>query len=308
MNRKLVYVFIACLLSNLCACPGYSQNKPKVVEVPFAFERSSVIVQVKVNSKGSYNMLLDTGAEQSAIDLNTAKELGLKLSPLGGGKVVATGKKENTLFLTKLSQIEIGDLMAKDLLAVATDFSRISQRVGVLVHGVVGYNFLKNRVVQFDYPKRVVRFYSASPPSNSKQPDTARRMVLPFRFYSGDKFPVIDDVYVNGKKIKAELDTGHNGLLALTAAAIKRLGLQAEAQAGEPETSEGALGTSENRKGKLKTLTVGTVTIDSPTVSFRAVNSGLDSAPFDGLLGNEFFKGFIVTFDYRSMIVMFEKS
>jgi hypothetical protein len=71
--------------------------------------------------------------------------------------------------------------------------------------------------------------------------------------------------------------------------------------------SEGALGTSVNRKGKLKTLTVGTVTIDSAPVSFRGPNSGLDEAPFDGLLGNDFFKDFVVTFDYRSMAVMFEK-
>jgi predicted aspartyl protease len=77
-------------------------------------------------------------------------------------------------------------------------------------------------------------------------------MVLPFRFYVGDKFPVIDEVYVNGKKIRAELDTGHSGVLALTAAAIKRLGLEAEAQAGETETSEGALGTSVNRRGSSR--------------------------------------------------------
>ena len=69
----------------------------------------------------------------------------------------------------------------------------------------------------------------------------------------------------------------------------------------------GVLGISENRKGKLRTLTVGTRTISSPTVSFRAANSGLDNAPFDGLLGNDFFKGFVVTLDYRSKMVAFEK-
>src|SRR5262249_13430446 len=153
-----------------------------VVEVPFTFEHSSVIVQVKVTGKASYNMLLDTGAEQSGIDLNTARELGLKLAPLGEGKAVATGKKENTntVFVTKLPQIEIASLKAKDLLAAAVDFSRISQRIGIPVHGVLGYNFLQGRIVQFDYGKRVVRFYSGSPFPKSKQPNTASRMVLAF--------------------------------------------------------------------------------------------------------------------------------
>src|SRR5262245_5416795 len=164
---------------------AYPQNRPQLVEVPFTFERGSVIVQVKVNDKGPYNMLLDTGAEQCAVDLPTAKELGLKLTPVGGGKIVGTGKKENTLFLTKLPQIEISTLTAKDLLAVATDFSKISQRVGIPVNGVIGYNFLKNRIVQLDYSKRLVRFYSVSP-FTSDQPSSARRLTLPFRFYGGD--------------------------------------------------------------------------------------------------------------------------
>jgi predicted aspartyl protease len=304
--RKLFFVFVAGLFASLGAPFAYSQPKPAVVEVPFTFEHSSVIVPVKVNGKGPYNMLLDTGAEQSAVDLDTAKELGLKLTPLGEGRVVATGKKENAVFLTTLSQVELMSLTAKNLLAAATDFSKISQRIGMPVNGVLGYNFLQNRIVQFDYPKRIARFYSVSPFSR-KQPAAAGRMALHFHFYEDDRFPLIDDVYVNGKKIRAELDTGHSGVLALTAAAIKRLGLEAEAEGCEPETSEGALGTSVNRKCKLETLRVGTVTVDSPIVSFRAPNSGLDEAPFEGLLGNDFFKDFVVTFDYRTMIVTFEK-
>jgi predicted aspartyl protease len=308
MKKKFCYVFIACFFASLWPRQAHSQGKPDVVEVPFNFERNSVIVQVKVNDKGPYNMLLDTGAEQSAVDLNTARELGLKLSPLGGGKVVGTGKKENTLYLTKLPQVQLGTITDKDLLAVATDFSKISQRVGIPLNGVLGYNFLKNRVVQFDYPKRIIRLSSVSPFFTSAQTNSASWMTLPFRFYAGDKFPIIDAVSVNGKKIKAELDTGHSGMLALTAAAIKRLGLETEAEGCEPETSEGALGTSVNRKCKLKTLTVGTIKVDSPTVSFRGPNSGLDQAPFEGLLGNDFFKDFVVTFDYLRMTVTFERS
>jgi predicted aspartyl protease len=308
VKRKFLSLLIVCLFMIVFTQLARPQTKPDAVEVPFKFERSSVVVQVKVNDKGPYNMLLDTGAEQCAVDLKTAKELELKLTPIGDGKVVATGKKENSIFLTKLPQIEIGSVTGKDLLAAAVDFSKISQRIGTPVHGALGYNFLKNRIVQFDYPKRVVRFYSVSPLRTSKQPNTTSRMTIPFRFYGGDKFPIIDDVFVNGKKIKAELDTGHSGVLAVTAAAIKRLGLDAEAQNCEEETSEGALGTSVNRKCKLKTLTVGTLTIESPSVSFRASNSGLDQAPFDGLLGNDFFKDFVVTFDYRGMTVTFERS
>jgi predicted aspartyl protease len=306
VKKGLCFVFVAGLFASVSSHLSYAQHKPAIVEVPFTFQHSSVIVQVKVGGKGPYNMLLDTGAEQSAIDLNTARELGLKLSPLGEGRVVAAGKKENTVFLTTLPQVEVSSVTAKGLLAAATDFSKISQRIGMPVNGVLGYNFLRNRIVEFDYGKRMVRFHSVSPFS-PKQRAASARMTLPFHFSEDDRFPLIDNVYVNGKKITAELDTGHSGVLAVTAAAINRLGLEAEAEGCEAETSEGALGTSVNRKCKLRTLKVGTLTINSPTVSFRAPNSGLDEAPFEGLLGNDFFKDFVVTFDYRSLNVTFEK-
>ena len=70
--KTKVYALVTCLLASLSSHLAYPLNKPEVVEVPFTFERSSVIVKVKVNGKGSYNMLLDTGAEQSAVDLNVA--------------------------------------------------------------------------------------------------------------------------------------------------------------------------------------------------------------------------------------------
>jgi predicted aspartyl protease len=81
VKRKFFYVFVACLSAILSGHPAYPQNKPGVAEVPFTFEHSSVIVRAKVNGEGPYNMLLDTGAEQSAGDLNTARDLGLRLAP-----------------------------------------------------------------------------------------------------------------------------------------------------------------------------------------------------------------------------------
>jgi predicted aspartyl protease len=113
VKRKFLDGFVACLFVIVSIISLIHRRKPEVVEVPFTFDRSSVIVRVKVNGKGPYNMLLDTGAEQCAVDMNTARELSLKLTPIGGGKIVATGKQENSLFLTKLPQIEIGSLTAK---------------------------------------------------------------------------------------------------------------------------------------------------------------------------------------------------
>ena len=51
MRSKLLFVFVAGLFATLSSHLAYAQRKSEVVEVPFMFERSSVIVQVKVNGK-----------------------------------------------------------------------------------------------------------------------------------------------------------------------------------------------------------------------------------------------------------------
>src|SRR5258708_34082427 len=96
--RQLLHRFvIAHLLIALWSCIAFSQslNDP-IAEVPFAFDHTSVIIQVKVNGKGPFNMVLDTGSDVATIDLATAKDLGLNLKPTGqqasGG---GSGKQQN---------------------------------------------------------------------------------------------------------------------------------------------------------------------------------------------------------------------
>jgi hypothetical protein len=57
-----------------------ASGQQQVVEIPFDFVRNEIILQVKVDGKGPFNMMLDTGTDPSAVDLATAKELGLELS------------------------------------------------------------------------------------------------------------------------------------------------------------------------------------------------------------------------------------
>ena len=72
MNQVFHRLFIAHLLIALSSCVALSQasNKP-IAEVPFAFDHTSVVIEVKVNGKGPFNMVLDTGSDVATIDLAT---------------------------------------------------------------------------------------------------------------------------------------------------------------------------------------------------------------------------------------------
>lgn len=203
MKHAFSRVVVILLLIAVWSCIALSQSPSSqpIAEAPFAFDRTSIIIQVKLNGKGSYNMVLDTGSDVAAIDLATAKELGLKLKSTEA-QATGGGSDKPQIFLTQIQQVDIGNLAAKNVYAVAIDLSKQSQILGKPLHGVLGYySFLKNHVVQFDYPKRMIRFYSSSPYSKTEQTsNNERRVKLTFRL--GDNSPIIDEVYVNGKKIK----------------------------------------------------------------------------------------------------------
>ena len=294
------------LLITLACFNSSAQDKTKeqVIEVPFEFHKNEVILQVKVNGKGPLNMMLDTGTDPSAVDINTAKDLGLKLDAIGH-KASGGGTDTNLAYATKLPLVELSGLTVKSVEAAAIDLSKVSERLGRPLHGVLGHSLLNGRIVQFDYPNRVVRFYSRSPfPKTVNQPNTSKRTVLRFRY--SDNI-LIDDVFVNGKKVVGNFDTGSSGSFDLTPAAVTLLGLEEEVNKAQVSSSVGYNGASENRKGKVNNVTVGGISVDDPEVTFFGKGTGRDKSVWGINIGNVFLKDFVVTIDYRSKLITLER-
>ena len=151
MKTRTVHCLSLYLLIALgCICSfAQVQAKEQIVEVPFDFYHNEIFLQVRVNGKGPFNMMLDTGTDPSAVDLATAREIGLKLDSKGrqgsGG-----GTDVNLAYLTKLPLVDIGSLSVKNITAAAIDLSKVSTRLGRSVHGVLGHSLLSGRIVQID--------------------------------------------------------------------------------------------------------------------------------------------------------------
>ena len=84
--------FAIALLCGLAAVPlGAADPKPvdkdgAAVEVPYRLtETNHVMVRVKINGKGPFNMILDTGAPAVFITKNVAKKAGIDLDKDGWG-------------------------------------------------------------------------------------------------------------------------------------------------------------------------------------------------------------------------------
>ena len=301
MKTSIVRALTLCLWLVTASFCCFAQSKTSVIEIPFEFYKNEIILQVNVNGKGPFNMMLDTGTDPSGVDLATAKELGLKLHPLGK-EITGGGTDSNVAYYTQLRLVEVGTFTVKNVDALAFDLSKISERLGKPLHGVLGHSVLNGRIVQIDYPNRIVRFYAQSPFSNAT--NTSKRTVLPFRYADN---VLVDDVSVNGKKMVGNLDTGSSGRFHLTPAAVSFLELEEEVSRAPVSTDVGFKGVAQNRQGKVHNVTIGGISIDEPDVIFFGKGTGRDKKPWGINIGNEFFKDFVVTFDYRKKLIALER-
>jgi len=287
------------------AAPANAQAQKTPIEVPFEFIHNQIVVDAKINGKGPFKMLLDTDTDPSAIDSAAAQELGLAVGqkgyPTTGG-----GTDENPSHLTTLNVVEVGTISAKQVTAAVLDLSKLAKQMGGPVRGVLGYSFLKDRIIQIDYANLKVRFFTESPyPRIQLAPNTVNTIALAFKREDGNV--IVDSVFVNNEKMRATLDTGSSGSFSVMPEAAALLRLDEDAIDGETETSVGYNGEYQQKKAVLKSVRIGRYAAEGVQAAFFLPKTGHDNKSYQVNIGNAFFQDFLMTFDFKNKIVVFER-
>jgi hypothetical protein len=146
--------------------------QPKAFTVPFDTIKSQhMVVEVKVNGKGPYRLIFDTGAPDSLVNNKLAKDAGIFpkdfkkpfFAPLG------------SMGQFKIQTLELGDLKAENLSVMVVDHptvAAISEVVGP-IDGIVGATFFARYKMTIDYQKKVMTFVA----SDYIPPDTMKAMM-----------------------------------------------------------------------------------------------------------------------------------
>ena len=127
-------------------------------KIEFQFINNLIIVPIEINGV-KLSFVLDTGvskpilfnlSENDSLDLKNVKTF--YLHGLGGdGKVQAIKSSYNKL--------KIGDAIGlkQDIYVVLDSQINFTSRLGVLVHGIIGYNIFKDFVVEINYRSKYIR-------------------------------------------------------------------------------------------------------------------------------------------------------
>ncbi|WP_413670495.1 aspartyl protease family protein [Mucilaginibacter sp. Mucisp86] len=130
----------------------------KKVNIPFKLERNLMIIQLKINHKGPFNFILDTGVglmiitDPKLVDsISIPNKRTLKIPGLGEGD-------DSEAYVTSTLDIAIPGLVSYDVAAaiLKKDVFNLSGYAGMPIHGLLGYEFFNNLAVKISFQDSVV--------------------------------------------------------------------------------------------------------------------------------------------------------
>lgn len=115
---------------------------------------AAVLVPVRINGKGPYNLVLDTGATFTCLDQELARELNLR--PRAGVSATGVGARSaGTVQLVGVKSLQVGTATASDVTACVLDLKHTRQ-MGLKTDGLLGLNFLRAFRVTIDFRRKVL--------------------------------------------------------------------------------------------------------------------------------------------------------
>lgn len=173
-KMKTLPIFVLTLLglsSNLFAGePAKLEPKPAAVKFDL-LKTQHMVIDVKINGKGPYKLIFDTGAPITLINNKVANEAGV--IPKGFKKPTFTFFGSMGQF--KIKSMEIGGLVVEDMNTMVMDHptvEAISKALGP-IEGIVGMSFFGKYRMTLDYQNKEMTFV----PVKYNPPDMMQTMM-----------------------------------------------------------------------------------------------------------------------------------
>ena len=265
----------------------------KETTVPIRILNNHIYGYAKVNGKGPYLLIFDTGGA-NLVTPSTAKALGLTVE----GKAPGGGAGEGTVDVgfAKVGSVQVGRATIKNQVFPVLDF--IAPGVeGVDETGMIGFETFRRFVTRIDYAggKLTLMKPEAFNPKSAGTP-------VPFVF--NGSIPEVQGSF-EGLPAKYDIDTGSRAELTLTKPFAEKNDLRTKHPRGvDAVEGWGVGGPSRAYVTRGASMTLGILKIDNIVTSLATQTKGaFAGGEYDGNVGSGILKRFIVTFDYDHQIM-----
>jgi hypothetical protein len=271
------------------------------LKIPFELSNNLVLLQTQVNDSQPLWFIFDTGANSSIIDAQMAMRL--KLQAKGRAKGSASGGAIEAEIIPGNSLSVPGVRVFNQTLA-ALPIDGISPLLGRPIAGIIGYDFIKQFVVEVDYDAKVINLYAPASYKYSGSGD-----IVPIKFINKKPF-VSARIKLEGRDAVEGtfmIDTGANEAVTVNSPFVRAHLLLKSLTKIRQANLGGLGGAAKSITARAEHIQLGRFVISKPLVSFSQAAKGSDAlANYAGTLGGEIFRRFTVIIDYSRRTIILE--
>ncbi|WP_236027485.1 PDZ domain-containing protein [Gelidibacter pelagius] len=295
--------------------PSFSQSGFHLVQtertkIKFQHIDNLIIIPVEING-GKFSFILDSGVSKPILFniINSSDSLKFKniesiyLRGLGDGESTEALKSRKNVF-------KIGDAINvnQDVFIISDETINFTPRLGIPVHGIIGYDIFKDFIVEINYGSKFIRLNN---PQTYRYKTCRSCETLKLTLYNNK--PFIDAIIeVKGESIPVKLLMDSGGSDALWLFENDSLGLVPEDDNFFIDfLGKGLSGSVHGKRAKLKRFSINDFHINDLNVAYpdsAAVSFARKFKARSGSMGGELMKRFNIIMDYEGSKVTFKKN
>ena len=269
------------------------------VEIPMHRFNQLPAVDVQINGRGPFRLIVDTGAAGVVLTNELAQELKLQSPPgMPAGahvKLRSPGNRNIPATLVHIESLVMGEAEFRGLWTIATELP-----FGDDLDGVIGMNVFHDCLLTYDYPGNHIRL------TQGQLPKANGRDVLSFSTPGNSGSHPVIELDIGGERAQFMIDTGMRGWFALPYERAKQFGIEAGPVAGPKALFVG--GSRRQQVARMSTaIRFGQYAVDHPIVFLNDKSTGA-SLGTGMVLGTMTLDHFVVTFDAQNNLVQLARS
>lgn len=309
-NKILVVLFYLFALNFSQAQSEFSfVNGAQKYTTSFKMVNNLIVFPIEVNGK-ELNFILDSGVGATLL-FNIKESDSVKLKNLERRNIRGLGGMEEIeAIISKGNFFKMKNIVGtnQNLYMVSHDNFDLSIRMGLTIHGIIGYELLKDFVVKINYSAKRITFYD---PDSFEEKICRKCDAFNLEFYQLKPYLEIG-AKLNSENIvpvKLLIDTGGSDAMWLFENSKPEI---------KPPTNyfidflgEGLSGEVYGKRARIKGLVLGKFELKNPTVSYPDSLAIAHARMFEernGSIGGSILNRFEVTFNYSEAKLYLKKS
>ncbi|MGS2761928.1 aspartyl protease family protein [Sinomicrobium sp. M5D2P9] len=269
--------------------------------VRFRLISNLIVLPVEINGV-ELSFILDTGVNKPILfDLTSADSLKLKnteviyIRGLGGGEAIKAYRAKNNTFRIKRDIVNYNE----DIYLILDQDINFAPRLGVPIHGIIGFELFRDFVVEINYARKRIKFYR---PGTHKHRTCKRCQTFPLDIIHNKPYiqARVDLNDRDGLEVKLLIDSGSSDALWLFKK--EEEGLVTPDNHFEDFLGRGLSGSIYGDRARVDKLQLGQFELKDAKVAFPdsiSIQHLQNLNERDGSLGAEVLKRFNVTLDYE---------